>query len=591
MKPENCGPLSGSIAVNDPTSAKLSAVNTEKPLRGFAGLLSASLGLGVGELLAGIFSGVRSPVISVGDRVVDGVPSGIKATAIGLFGTNDKTALLVGILVIVGIGAVLVGIGSARSMRTAVIGVGAFVVIGSLFAVTGRLGSGRDVVPIIGAGLVALAGVYALVRRPAAAHERATAATPTGRVIDEVIGGSGDSEPRRGMRVDRRQFVVLGSGTALASIATAALGRRLQGNEEASALRNEVQLPSPSAGTSGATSATTTTVGSPGAASAPSTAVPSTTAVAANRFPVAGAAQVDVAGVTPFFVPNKDFYRIDTALVVPRVDVRTWSLSIDGMVERPLKFTLDDLLKREVIEHDCTLMCVSNEIGGDLVGNARWLGVRLADILEEAGVKSGANQVFARSVDDFTAGFPTELALDGREAMLAFGMNGEPLPFAHGFPVRLVVPGIYGYVSAVKWLKQITLTTFEADQGYWIPRGWSALGPIKTCSRIDVPGRSTGQIKAGKQAIAGIAWAQHVGIAKVEVQVDDEPWREAELAADGGIDTWRQWKLAWEATAGTHSISVRATDKAGKLQTEERADVAPDGATGWHTIQVNVLSA
>ena len=244
------------------------------------------------------------------------------------------------------------------------------------------------------------------------------------------------------MRVDRRQFVVLGSGTALASIATAALGRRLQGNEEASALRNEVQLPNPSASSPAGASATTTTVASSGGAS-----TPPTTSVAASRFPVAGAAQVDVAGVTPFFVPNKDFYRIDTALAVPRVDVRTWSLSIDGMVERPLKFTLDDLLKREVIEHDCTLMCVSNEIGGDLVGNARWLGVRLADILKEAGVKSGANQVFARSVDDFTAGFPTELALDGREAMLAFGMNGEPLPIAHGFPVRLVV---YAVVSARK---------------------------------------------------------------------------------------------------------------------------------------------
>ena len=550
-------------------------MNTEKPFRGLAGLLSAALGLAVGELFAGLFNGVRSPVISVGDRVVDGVPAGVKTSAIDLFGTHDKAALLIGIVVIIGLGAVLVGMGSAASMRTAIVGVGFFVAVGSVFAVTGRLGRGRDVIPVVGAGLVTLAALYGLVRRPFAAQQKLATATPPGKVIDAVIGSN---PPQRGMRVDRRQFVVLGSGTALASIATAALGRRLQGNEEAAVLRNEVKLPSPASPLAPGPSSTL-----PGASTAP--------AATAVRFPVAGAAQVDVPGITPFFVPNKNFYRIDTALVVPRIDVRTWSLTIDGMVDRPLNFSLDDLLKREVVEHDCTLMCVSNEIGGDLVGNARWLGVRLADVLREAGVKAGANQVFARSVDDFTAGFPVELALDGREALLAFGMNGEPLPFSHGYPVRLVVPGIYGYVSAVKWLKRITLTTFEADEGYWIPRGWSALGPIKTCSRIDVPGRNTGQIREGRQAIAGIAWAQHVGIRQVEVQVDDEPWQVAELAADGGIDTWRQWKLAWDATAGTHSISVRATDATGALQIEERTDVAPDGATGWHTIQVAVVPA
>lgn len=550
-------------------------VKKETPIRALAGLLAGAFGLAVGELVAGLFD-TRSPLVSVGDRVVDGVPAGVKKTAISLFGTNDKVALIVGILVIIGIGSLIVGVKAATSIRTAIVGVVGFVVAGCAFATTGRLGKVSDILPIIAAGAAALGALHLLVRRPAAATAATAAGSRPGSttlVVDDVVG-VGPAAPR-GQRFDRRQFVAMSSGTALASIATAALGRRLQGNEEAAKLRSQVSLPK--AKTTG------TAISPAGSATAGSTTV--TTAPVPTTMP----AQVDVAGMTPFFVPNKDFYRIDTALVVPRIDLRKWKLTIDGMVEKPLTFTYEDLQKREIVEHDCTLMCVSNEIGGDLIGNARWLGVRLADILKEAGVKDGANQVFARSVDDFTAGFPTKLALDGREAMLAFGMNGEPLPFAHGYPVRLVVPGIYGYVSAVKWLTNIKLTTFEADEGYWIPRGWSTLAPIKTGSRIDVPGRSSGELRAGRLAIAGIAWAQHVGIAKVEVQIDGEEWQTAELAADGGVDTWRQWKLPWEAAAGVHSISVRATDATGSLQPEERTDVAPDGATGWHTIQVNVL--
>ena len=389
-----------------------------------------------------------------------------------------------------------------------------------------------------------------LVLRPAKRERESAGATRRSGIVDHVVGETG--RPLRAAQFDRRQFVAIGGGTAVAAVAAAALGRRLQGNHEATKVRSAATLP----------------------------------VAAAPLAPTPPGVEVGVPGVTPFFVPNRDFYRIDTALVVPRVDARTWSLTVDGMVDRPLTLTYDDLQKREIIEHDCTLMCVSNEIGGDLIGNARWLGVRLADVLKEAGVQAGADQVFATSVDGFTAGFPLSLALDGREALIAIGMNGEPLPFRHGFPARLVVPGIYGYVSAVKWLSEIRLTTFEEDQGYWIPRGWSALGPIKTGSRIDVPGR--GQIAAGNTAIAGIAWAQHTGISKVEVQVDATPWQTAQLAVDGGIDTWRQWKLAWNATPGEHRIRVRATNAKGETQTEERADVAPDGATGWHEIGVTV---
>ena len=562
----NCGRFLSFRTADHANFGETRTMNNSGARHAVGGVLSGAFGLAVGELVAGVFS-TRSPVVSVGDRVVDGVPAGVKRTAISLFGTNDKVALFVGIFVILGIGALFVGRVAARSFPKASLAVAGFGAIGAVFALTGRLGTGSDVVPVLAATIAAIAALYLLVARPqqsASSGEPARSRLRTKvdpvqptqpKVIDAVIG---DTPVRgRGQRFDRRQFVALGSGTALASIATAALGRRLQGNEEATKARSDVVLP--------------------------------TVAGGAPTLPTNPAAQVDVPGMTPFFIPNGEFYRIDTALVVPRLDVRKWTLKVDGMVRKPLLLSYDDLQKFPLVEHDCTLMCVSNEIGGGLVGNARWLGVRLADVLNEAGVKEGANQVFARSSDGFTAGFPTKVALDGREALLAFGMNGEPLPFRHGYPVRLVVPGIYGYVSAVKWLTEIKLTTFEADEGYWIPRGWSALGPIKTGSRIDVPGGSSGQLRAGKQAVAGVAWAQHTGISKVEVQIDGEEWQTAELAADGGIDTWRQWKLAWDAPAGQHSISVRATDATGATQTEERAEVAPDGATGWHTIQVNIL--
>jgi DMSO/TMAO reductase YedYZ molybdopterin-dependent catalytic subunit len=299
--------------------------------------------------------------------------------------------------------------------------------------------------------------------------------------------------------------------------------------------------------------------------------------------PVPKAATAPVLGMTPFFTPNDSFYRIDTAIFVPRVDVKSWQLDITGLVRRPLSFTYDDLLRRDLVEADCTLMCVSNEVGGDLIGTARWLGVPLRELLDEAGVQPAGTQLVGVSVDGFTAGFPTKLAMDGRNALVAVGMNGEPLPFAHGYPARLVVPGIYGYVSATKWLRRIHLERWEDFDGYWIPRGWSKEAPIKTGSRIDVPRRGR-RVPVGPTAIAGVAWAQHRGISKVEVQVDDGPWREATLAAADGVDTWRQWHLNWRATEGQHQLRVRATDGRGVLQAEEHTVPAPDGATGWHTV-------
>ncbi|MBI5090674.1 MAG: molybdopterin-dependent oxidoreductase, partial [Actinobacteria bacterium] len=265
---------------------------------------------------------------------------------------------------------------------------------------------------------------------------------------------------------------------------------------------------------------------------------------------------------TPFLTPNNEFYLIDTALSVPRINLDSWAVEIGGMVDRPIRLSYADLLARPQVERVITIACVSNEVGGNLIGNAVWQGVLLADLLEEAGVQRGAEQVFSTSVDGWTSGFPVEVALDGRDAMIAIGMNGEPLPTRHGFPARLIVPGIYGYVSATKWLEKIELTTWDDAVGYWVPRGWARDAPIKTQSRIDVPKRDA-DVTAGPTPIAGIAWAQHRGIAKVEVRIDEGDW-------------------------GEHTIQVRATDKTGATQTDEVARPDPDGATGWHTRTVTV---
>jgi DMSO/TMAO reductase YedYZ molybdopterin-dependent catalytic subunit len=302
---------------------------------------------------------------------------------------------------------------------------------------------------------------------------------------------------------------------------------------------------------------------------------------------VPAGADLDIDGVAPFVTPNGDFYRIDTALFVPQVRTEGWTLRVHGMVDRELELTFDDLLGRELVEADVTLACVSNEVGGDLIGNARWLGARLDELLREAGVQRGATQLVPRSRDGFAAGFPTEVALDGREALVAVGMNGEPLPLRHGFPARLVVPGLYGYVSATKWLTEIELTTWDAFDSYWVRRGWAKEAPIKTQSRIDTP-RSGASLRPGRVAVAGVAWAQGRGIEAVEVQVDDGPWRPARLAAAVGDDTWRQWVYEWDAEAGDHVLAVRATDGTGETQPEERVAPIPDGATGWHTIEVSV---
>jgi DMSO/TMAO reductase YedYZ molybdopterin-dependent catalytic subunit len=351
--------------------------------------------------------------------------------------------------------------------------------------------------------------------------------------------------------MDRRRFVLTGIAGAVAAVAAGGAGRAFGRRFEADASRAAVHLPSP--------------------AGAPEPAV----------------AGLDVPGLSPFVTPNAAFYRVDTALLVPAVKAEDWSLRVHGMVDHELTLTFDELMARPLIEREVTLTCVSNEVGGEYVGNASWLGAPLKDLLEEAGVDAGADQLVSRSVDGFTAGSPTAVLTDGRDAMLAIAMNGEPLPIEHGFPVRMVVPGLYGYVSATKWVVDLELTTFDAFDAYWIRRGWAQQAPIKTESRIDTPRRGA-DLAAGTVAVAGVAWAQHRGIAAVELRVDDGDWMPAELSEQLSTDTWRQWLVRWEATPGSHQLQVRATDGDGEVQTDRVAPPFPDGATGYHTIGVEV---
>jgi DMSO/TMAO reductase YedYZ molybdopterin-dependent catalytic subunit len=284
---------------------------------------------------------------------------------------------------------------------------------------------------------------------------------------------------------------------------------------------------------------------------------------------------------------NADFYRVDTALTVPRVDLASWRLKLGGSVDRPVELSFADLLDRPLVERVITLNCVSNEVGGPYIGTSRWLGVPLVPLLREAGIQAGADQLLARSVDGMTIGTPVAALLDGREPLLCVGMNGEPLPPEHGFPVRVLTPGLFGYVGSCKWVQELELTTFDAVDAYWVARGWAPQGTIKTASRIDVPAPFA-QLPAGRVAVGGVAWAQGRGISAVEVRVDDGPWRPATLLPVPSVDTWVQWRFDWDAPAGSHTLSVRATDGTGAVQPEERATPFPDGATGWHTVTLTV---
>jgi DMSO/TMAO reductase YedYZ molybdopterin-dependent catalytic subunit len=362
-----------------------------------------------------------------------------------------------------------------------------------------------------------------------------------------------DDPPAPAGGLDRRRFLSSSAAVAAVAITSGFAGEYLVRRSDASASRAAIALPR---------------VRDPGR-------------------PTPVGADLAIPGLAPFITPNDRFYRVDTALLVPAVEADGWTLRIDGMVDRPRTLSYDDLVARPLVERDVTLTCVSNEVGGGYIGNARWTGVLLAPLLDEAGLQRGVTQLVSRSADGFTTGTPARVALDGRDAMLAVAMNGEPLPLAHGFPVRMVIPGLYGYESACKWITEIEATTYEAYSAYWVRRGWAEQVLIKTSSRIDTP-RDGARVDAGTVPVAGVAWAQHRGISAVEVQVDDGDWAPARLATQDTADTWRQWVFDWSASSGDHRITVRAIDGDGVIQTAAVAPPAPDGATGLHAIGVAV---
>lgn len=501
----------------------------------FAGIAAVGLSLGVTELVSGLIQSTKSVIVLIGDWVVDTVPPGLSKWAINTFGTYDKVVLLGSIVIVALAFGAAVGWRSRTETKTAVVAFVGFGVFAFWAASQDPLADSTALAVTVGASVVV--GLMALI----------FLITMGNKGFPKSVANEGSAQQVADEA--RRSFLVGATAVTGLAAASAAFGRRLVARVSMAAGRAEVILPSP----------VELVDVVPGGAQAP--------------------------GAVPIITPNEDFYRIDTALTVPHVALTDWSLKITGMVDKDVELTYDDLLGLDLIERHVTLSCVSNRVGGNLVGNAKWLGVPIGQLLELAGVKDGATQIVARSVDGFAVGFPTAAVYDGREALLAIGMNDEPLPFDHGFPARFVVAGLYGYVSATKWLSEIELTTWEDFDGYWIPRGWSKEGPIKTQSRIDVPSSA---VDPGETTIAGVAWAPNIGIEKVEIRVDGGAWQEATLAESVGDDSWQQWYLPWNAESGQHILEVRATDKSGYTQTEELAPVAPDGATGYHTVRARV---
>ena len=491
--------------------------------------MAAGTGVVASELIAGFVSPSLSTMTALGGAVIDAVPPGVKDWAVSLFGTADKLALLAGMALAI---AVLAAAAGVLELRRRYAGAAVFAVFGAvgLAAVLTRaqVTAAAVVLPLLAAG-IGIAVLLKLVRRLAPA------------------GDAGEGRARRG-------FLQALGGSALGVVVGGAVVTVWRGGAAGvNEVRRTLRLPVPKS---------------------PAPAVPS-------------GANLGLAGVAPLVTPNPDFYRIDTALSVPVLDSREWRLKVTGLVEREVELTFEDLLAKPLIERHVTIACVSNEVGGDLIGNARWLGWPVRELLAMAGPKPEADMVLSRSADGFTASTPLEVLTDRRDALLAVGMNGDPLPLEHGFPVRMIVPGLYGYVSATKWLTQLKVTKFADDVAYWTPRGWSERGPIKLSSRIDVP-RNGASVPAGTVVFGGVAWAQHTGVGKVELRVDRGDWQPARLAPGISVDTWYQWELGVDLQPGEHEVQVRATDLKGTVQVEERRSVAPDGATGLHTIRVDV---
>ncbi len=515
------------------TTASASASDLATPSRAAAaGIAATAVALGISELLAGLLAGATSLVAAVGQVLIDAQPPGAKDVAVSLFGKNDKLAFeLLIVAIALAIGAAL-GLLARRWFAAAAAAFIAFGVVGVLAALADPLAT---VTMVITAAAVSIGAAL--------------------WVLGWLIQG-GAVRDRYGMPDwSRRSFMIRAGSVTAAAVVAGYAGRTLL----------ERQQVAPSSG---------------------AVAIPPASETVPALGPDADLS-TSVTDLTPIVMPNDRFYRIDTALLVPSVDATTWSLRVHGMVDRETTLTFEELVGLPMFEQYVTISCVSNEVGGDLVGNAKWTGVRLRDVLDLAGVQAGATQLVGRSVDGFTAGMPTAWVMDpDREPMIAVKMNDVPLPPKHGYPARLIVPGLYGYVSATKWLSELELTTLEAFDGYWVPLGWSKEAPILTQSRIDTPAYGI-TLPAGRVPIAGIAWAPDRGVTKVEVGIDDT-WHEAQLSHPISDATWVQWVAYWDATPGDHVIAVRATDGTGAVQTDQRTPPAPDGARGWHTIQVHI---
>jgi DMSO/TMAO reductase YedYZ molybdopterin-dependent catalytic subunit len=488
--------------------------------------------MAVAHLVASLLDPAASPVLAVGSTVIDATPTPVKEWAVRTFGTADKPILIGNVLVVTLLAAALAGVLARRRPR---LGLGLLLLLALLAgaaALTRPRAGTVDVVPALAAAVAGPLTLWWLVR-----VRRASGDTTAG--------------PAAALPVRSRRGFLIGSGALLVGGAVAAGAG--QWIIRTRARISDIVLPTPTR------------------------ALP----------PLQAGIEGEYAGITPFRTPNRAFYRVDTKLAVPLVDQTSWRLAVDGMVDRELSFSYDDLLGLPLEEHDITLTCVSNEVGGKLLGGARWLGVPVRELLDRAGVSDRADQLLSVDVDGFAISTPLAAVSDGRPALVGLGMNGEVLPRAHGFPARLVVPGLYGFVGATKWLSRLTVTTYDAQRAYWTRRDWATDAPIKLSSRIDTP-RPLSTIRPGRHAIGGVAWAQHNGVERVDVRIDGGPWQPARLGPDAGVDYWRQWFLPWDATPGSHQLAVRATGRDGVVQTSVRASSFPNGSSGIQEIVVNV---
>lgn len=503
-----------------------------------AGIVSATVTLAVAEVVSLFLGGVGNPILAVGSLIIDLVPPGFKTIVIDLFDTADKLVLFISLGLVVVVFAVIAGLLQLRRPPWGVVVLGVVAAVAA-FAVVSRADAAPvAALPTLVATAVGILVLGVLINR-LRAWRSATLRPATAY--------------RDGDRIERRSFLRLAIAVGVTSAIVGAGARAVSATASAVwQARSIVKLPA-----------------------------------AASAGPViSGDATIDVPGISPFVTSNADFYRIDTALQVPSVDPAEWKLRITGMVEREIEIDFEELLALPLQENLVTLACVSNEVGGGLIGNALWLGYPIRELLARAVPMSGADMVLSRSIDGFTASTPLEVLQDeDTDALLAIGMNGEPLPLDHGFPVRMVVPGLYGYVSATKWVVELKVTRFADDLAYWSTRGWTERGPIKLSSRIDTP---RGGVSSGTVAVAGVAWAQHTGVSRVEVRVDDGEWTDAALARAVTADTWLQWSYEWDAMPGEHELTVRATDTDGLVQTADVAPPAPDGSTGLHSVTVRV---